>query len=261
VEILAAYPVLLIVLGFLVGMVGTLVGAGGGFILVPVLLFLMPHETPGRITALSLGMVFFNALSGTAAYARMKRIDYSAGWRFALAALPGAYLGSWIAVHTDRLWFDRVFGIALAAIALYLLWRTRHPGVKTPGEGAHGEGFVLDARGLRIGCAVSAVVGVVSSLLGIGGGIVHVPALIYLLSYPVHMATATSHFVMACTSLVAVLDHVYHHSYDGNELKVAYLAVGAVVGAQIGARLSKYVRGKAIVISRRSGCCSRARAS
>ena len=68
---------LLVLLGFAVGAFGTLVGAGGGFILTPVLLVLYPHESPQTITAISLMAVFFNALSGTFAYARQRRIDYA----------------------------------------------------------------------------------------------------------------------------------------------------------------------------------------
>jgi uncharacterized membrane protein YfcA len=66
---------LLALLGLIVGTFGTLVGAGGGFILTPVLLVVYPELTPAQITSISLLVVFFNALSGSVAYARLKRID------------------------------------------------------------------------------------------------------------------------------------------------------------------------------------------
>src|SRR6185295_1618467 len=66
-------------LGLLVGAFGTLIGAGGGFILVPILLLMYPNETSERIASISLAVVFFNAFSGSLAYARMKRIDYKSG--------------------------------------------------------------------------------------------------------------------------------------------------------------------------------------
>jgi uncharacterized membrane protein YfcA len=65
----------LALLGLAVGTFGTLVGAGGGFILTPVLLVVYPELTPAQITSISLLVVFFNALSGSVAYARLKRID------------------------------------------------------------------------------------------------------------------------------------------------------------------------------------------
>ena len=69
----------LLPLGVLIGAFGTLIGAGGGFILVPILLLVYPHEKTELITAISLAVVFFNALSGSFAYARMKRVDYKSG--------------------------------------------------------------------------------------------------------------------------------------------------------------------------------------
>ena len=80
----------LIGLGLVVGMFGTLIGAGGGFILMPVLLLMHPHVSPGQLTAISLAVVFFNALSGSESYAMMKRIDYKSGLMFATATIPGA---------------------------------------------------------------------------------------------------------------------------------------------------------------------------
>jgi uncharacterized membrane protein YfcA len=82
----------LIPVGFVIGAYGTLIGAGGGFVLVPLLLLLYPEDTPDTITSISLALVFFNALSGSIAYARKKRIDYYSGLLFAAAA--GAVLGA-----------------------------------------------------------------------------------------------------------------------------------------------------------------------
>ena len=79
----------LLPLGFFVGAYGTMIGAGGGFILVPLLLLFYPKDAPEIITSISLAVVFFNAASGSIAYARMKRIDFKSGTIFSLAAIPG----------------------------------------------------------------------------------------------------------------------------------------------------------------------------
>ncbi|HEX2387234.1 MAG TPA: TSUP family transporter, partial [Candidatus Binatia bacterium] len=84
----------LIPVGFVIGAYGTLIGAGGGFLLVPLLLLYYPQESADTITSISLAVVFFNALSGSTAYARARRIDYYSGLLFALAAVPGAVLGA-----------------------------------------------------------------------------------------------------------------------------------------------------------------------
>lgn len=228
-------------------MLGTLVGAGGGFLLVPVLVFLYPDESVDRVTAMSMAVVFFNALSGTAAYAAMRRIDFPAGRIFALAAVPGAFLGAVATAYISRMIFERILGAALIVIASFLLIKNGWRGNATVARTNHAETFVLDVHGKRRGAAISALVGFVSSALGIGGGIVHVPALVYVLGYPVHLATATSHFVLACTSLIAVGEHILHGSYTGNIERTLTLSIGAVVGAQLGAKLSKRVKGHAIV--------------
>jgi uncharacterized membrane protein YfcA len=100
---------------------------------------------------------------------------------------------------------------------------------------------------LPLGIAISFVIGFASSLLGIGGGFIHVPALIAVLGFPVHIATATSQFVLAIMATVGTVTHIAAGDLDGLWPRVIYLAVGAVVGAQAGARLSTRVRGAVIV--------------
>ena len=96
----------LIPVGFIVGTYGTLIGAGGGFVLVPMLLLLYPKESPEVITSISLAVVFFNALSGSIAYIRLKRVDYHSGVLFAIATIPGAILGAVTTSSIPRPLFD-----------------------------------------------------------------------------------------------------------------------------------------------------------
>ncbi|MBP1740486.1 MAG: putative permease [Deltaproteobacteria bacterium] len=86
-------------LGFGVGAYGTLIGAGGGFVLMPLLLILYPKESPEILTSISLAVVFFNALSGSEAYGLMRRIDYRSGLMFAAATVPGAVVGAMNTSH------------------------------------------------------------------------------------------------------------------------------------------------------------------
>ena len=116
--------ILLCLLGFGVGVFGTLVGAGGGFILTPVLLLVYPHDSPALITAISLIVVFFNAGSGTIAYSRQRRVDYRSGIVFALCTLPGAVVGVLVADKVSRPTFDVIMGVVLAVLAIWL-WRGR----------------------------------------------------------------------------------------------------------------------------------------
>ncbi|MGI8902068.1 MAG: sulfite exporter TauE/SafE family protein [Solirubrobacteraceae bacterium] len=246
--------VLLGLLGFGVGAFGTLVGAGGGFILTPVLLLLYPHSTPALITAISLVVVFFNAGSGTAAYSRQRRVDYRSGLVFAACTLPGSVLGVLVAQKVSRPGFDVVMGGALIVLAAWLL-----SGHKHATEGDRGVGrprAITDREGtthrysanVRLGGVLSIGVGFLSSFLGIGGGVVHVPLLVGVLGFPTHIATATSHFVLAFMAIVATLTHVlagtFHHG--AGLQRAAALSIGVVVGAQLGAHFSKRIDGRLI---------------
>ncbi len=248
----------LVVLGVVVGTNGTLIGAGRGFLLVPVLLFMYPHEKPATVTTISLAVVFFNALSGSVAYGRMRRIDFKSGALFAIATVPGAVLGALAVSFVSRGLFSVVFGAVLVVIsALSFLSVREKISPDRPASVFWKIRTLVDQFGqrhtyafdLRIGLALSFVVGFLSSLLGIGGGIVHVPALIHLLHFPVHIATATSQFVLVVTSLTGSAVHVAAGELTPGTglVRVLLLSAGVLPGAQIGARLAMHVRGTWII--------------
>ena len=171
------------------GPYGTLIGAGGGFVLMPLLLLLYPHEPPENLTAISLAVVFCNALSGSIAYARMRRIDYRSGLMFAAAATPGSVIGALNTSYLSRWQFNLVFSIVLIGVALAMVWRPalrRNPRIKgqlskfeVRRHLVEADGTCLDWRFRPIvGIVISFFVGYFSSFLGIGGGIIHVPALV-----------------------------------------------------------------------------------
>jgi hypothetical protein len=246
---------LLAFIGLFVGVFGTLIGVAGGFLLVPILLFLYPEESPATITSITLMVAFFNALSGSVAYSRLKRIDYRSGLLFALVAVPGAIIGALIINFLSRGVFQYVFGAILLVIAAYLLVR---PEKRLVG------GFLLKWQTLRnitdrnqnvhrysfnlpLGMGIAFLVGIVSGLLGIGGGIIHVPALTQILGFPAHIATATSHFVVAITTFAAIDTHIVAGTFTSDIGKAIVLSAGAVIGAQFGALLSQKVTGVLIV--------------
>lgn len=230
----------LFILGLSVGTFGTLVGIGGGIILVPIFLMVMQY-TPQNAIGTSLVVVFFNAISGTYAYIKQKKVFYDAGVRFALATIPGAFIGSYLASYFTGKSFSITFGIMLMFFASLMLYRT--VGKKTEEKPFDKETFQYNRS---LGVLLSFVVGFLSSILGIGGGVIHVPMLIYLLDFPTHLATATSHFVLAISSFFGVASHLM----IGNVLIVPALSIGigATIGAQIGARLSLKVKSKPILI-------------
>lgn len=246
----------LLALGVLVGTIGTIIGAGGGFILLPVLILLFHIDQPEKLTAISLAIVFVNATSGTFAYARMKRIDYKAGLAFAAATIPGAIAGAIVTYRLRPEMYNGIFGALLLAVSIVLVVR---PYRKEPSHvhGSHNRQThtIVEVDGtthtfsfnLRVGVIISFFVGFISSLLGIGGGIVHVPMMTYLLNFPVHIATATSQFVLAIMSLVGTIVHVVNGTFGSVMYMVIPLSIGALAGAQVGARLSGLIRGQWII--------------
>ncbi|NLZ06333.1 MAG: sulfite exporter TauE/SafE family protein [Phycisphaerae bacterium] len=248
---------LLVALGFAVGTFGTLIGAGGGFILMPILLLSYPQRSADELTAISLAMICCNATSGSISYARMKRIDYTSGVLFLMAGIPGAVLGAMTVAYIPRQAFNLVFGLVLIAGSLFIFFRPpRESGssMSTHG-GTRFRRTLIDAQGTRhefaynlpVGIVLSLFVGFASSLLGIGGGIIHVPAMVHLLDFPVHLATATSHFVLAAMTLAGTIVHLVDGSLRAGLAIAGCLAVGAVAGAQLGARLSHRIHGRWIL--------------
>lgn len=235
-------------LGFVLGTFGTLIGAGGGFILTPLLLLLYPAEPPDVITSISLAVVFFNSLSGSAAYAVMKRIDYRSAILFSLTAVPAAILGALSTSYIPRKQFDELFGILMILGSIFLLLRPK------TAEGAIRSNFraqrrIVDAEGRTYsygytpatGIVLSVFVGFLSSFLGVGGGFIHVPALVVLLHFPVHIATATSHCMLAVMTMTGTLVHIFTGTFSKVAVMTLLLTIGVIPGAQLGAKLSNRV--------------------
>ncbi len=235
---------LLAPLGLAVGAYGTLVGAGGGSLLVPALLILLPNESPATITAMSLAVVFFNAYSGTIAYVRMGRVNYRIATLFTLASLPGAVVGVLLVHEVPRAIFEPVFGVLLLTVGLTLV--VNPLGARRGQEPSGASGLSPKVLSL-VGCVGSAYIAVLASLLGIGGGIIHVPFLIRGLRIPPHSATATSHFVLTFIALTGTICHVALGQFEGGVAQTMYLAVGVMMGAPLGAALSTRLHGSIIV--------------
>ena len=237
----------LILIGFGVGTYASLVGVGGGIALVPVLLLLY-HQTPQGATGISLAVIFFNAVSASLAYGRKKRIDYRTGLSFAIGSIPGAIMGASVVAYIPRNIFSGVFGILLISLATSILLRPEKRlnkqgntnEIETSNEGILPQHPVL-------GFLLGLVIGFVASLLGIGGGVIYVPVLMYLLHFTVRGAVATSLFIIAIMALGGAMTHLFKGVYTGFFHIIALLAIGSITGAQLGAKLSDFLKGRIII--------------
>ena len=263
------YPVMqffiLALISFGVAVLGTVIGAGGGFLLMPILIFLYPGASAETVTFISLFAVLANAASATVSYGRMRRIDLRSGLLFGACTVPLAVAGRLALKGVSRAHFEPVFGGLLILVAA-LLFRTvlrkdkLAKGVesKPPRKRKvrRTRRAFVDASGIEhhyafhlpLGLGFSGLVGFVSSFFGIGGGIIHVPFMTQALKFPVHVATATSILVLLMSALTGVATHlVTVRAGDGLYLGLV-AGLGALVGGQFGARLSKKVSGKRILL-------------
>ncbi|HZE21219.1 MAG TPA: sulfite exporter TauE/SafE family protein, partial [Desulfobaccales bacterium] len=221
---------------------------------------LYPKMPPEILTAISLAVVFFNAASGSESYAIMKRIDYKSGLMFAAATIPGAIIGALNTSLVPRHLFNGIFAVVLVGGAIFLIIK---PTMEERTRKTYGQHFLEARRHLEaiggetydyafnplVGIGISLFVGYISSFLGIGGGIIHVPVLIYALGFPVHVATATSHFILAIMALTGTLVHIWTGDLSTGVNQTLALAIGVLLGAPLGAQLSNRIRGPWIVRS------------
>ena len=251
--------VLTIAFGLFVGTYGSLIGVGGGFLVVPALLW--QGASPQQAIGTSLLVVFLNALSGSISYARKRRIDLHTGILFSVWVFPGALGGVFLSSMFSAKSFSFAFGFLLLLLSVFLFlrpvgqpeervlasdtdlgwWRRRTTRHMPNGNGGTLSYSFHTARGYLL----SFLVGFVSSLFGIGGGIIHVPAMVHFLNFPVHIATATSLFILAISAGIGAVAHLLL----GNVLPVPALLIGAgvVFGAQLGAYISPRVHAQWLV--------------
>lgn len=220
----------LVGVGIGVGLLGALLGIGGGMVIVPLLVFVWDYE-PALAIGTSVFVVLMNAISGTCGYLRQGKVCVDAAIKFALATIPGAFLGSYAAEYLQGRVFYLVFGAFFILAALNMYRKA------SGGRLDKGVTEVPERYNWQLGVLCSIGVGFLASILGIGGGIVHVPFMVYILDFPAHVAVATSTCILAVSSLAGVLSHGWlGHIVWGSGLA---LGVGAFIGAQGGVQLAQ----------------------
>ena len=214
----------LIPLGFVAGVVGSIIGLGGGIIVVPILTFL--GVGPTVASSSSLFAAFSNSIASTASYARQKRIDYKLGLRLGLMSIPGTIIGAFATAAVTPTIFKILFGCVLIASCFYLFIRRNMEAKQQD----------TSRRMLVISAGISFFAGILSSFFGIGGGIVFVPLMIIGIGLVVKRATATSQLILMFSSSAGMISHLLlgHADFEYALL----LSIGAFVGGLVGARLS-----------------------
>jgi len=226
---------LLIIVGLGAGTLGSMTGVGGGIIMTPALTFM--GFAPAQISSTSLFAVTFTSASSSISYAMQKKIYYKVGLKMASAAIPGAIAGAFISNVIAIEPFKIYFGILLMLAGIYIAYSSSFIKERQKGPKGNDKKSKL-LRPLFYSGAFSA--GIISSLFGVGGGIVFVPLLVLVLGMALTTASPTSQIALLITSFVGTVTQAVlgHPDY----LLAASLSVGAFVGGQIGAKISHKVR-------------------
>ena len=249
-------------MGGLVGILSGLFGVGGGFLMTPLLIFL--GIPPAVAVATEANQIVASSVSGVLAHWRRGNVDFRMGLTLLAGGMAGSSLGIWLFTVLRELgqieFVIRIsFVVLLGAMGLLMLAesgrsvlraRNRRPVPKRHRHTwMHGLPFKMRFRSSRLYISallpltVGAVVGIMAALMGVGGGFILVPAMIYILGMPTAVVVGTSLFqIVFVTANVTVLQAVTNQTVD---ITLALLLlVGGAIGAQIGVRFSGRLRGE-----------------
>ncbi|WP_421617439.1 sulfite exporter TauE/SafE family protein [Brevibacillus sp. TJ4] len=247
---------LFLLIGMVAGMIGSIAGLGGGLFFVPALLIIGNLYESGSVTsqvaaATSLVVIAITALSSTISYMKQKKVDKQSALLFCIGSAPGAIVGVYLNTLLQTGQFTLLFGLFQLCMFFLIMvkdklnprnlhWEITRTYVDN--EGKEWEyGYSRWAALL-----VAFLVGVSSSLFGVGGGVLMVPAMMVLFRFPPHLATATSMAVIFFSAVVGSATNIVHGHIDW--LYAAMLAPGAWAGGKLGALAASKMKGKTIVL-------------
>lgn len=214
----------LIPLGFAAGLLGSMIGLGGGIIVVPVLTFL--GFPPTVAASNSLFAALSNAIASTISYSKQKRIEHPLGIKLGLLSIPGTVLGALISTDVAPDIFKILFGFVLIASAAYIFLRKK---IETREK-------TISKQMMIFAIGASFFAGIISSFFGIGGGIIFVPLMVAGMGMTMKKAAPTSQMILLFASVSGVIVHSLLGHPDF--LQAGLLAIGSFIGGLVGARLS-----------------------
>lgn len=254
--------ILLVIIGILIGIIASMVGIGGGVIIIPVLMFFYGLSNP-MASAVSSLVIVATSTTGTLTYYRQHRIDLRTGVYFGLIAIPSAFIGGILADTLREEILTILFGLFLNIIAfrkiINILTANSNTNQKVLSifDKNTGDSYVKTSYGLfphryekriivddlgeyfsynvqlvkiLVGAALG---GLISGIFGVGGGVIYVPVLASIGGLPLHIAVATSTFTILLSSSSSSVARII-----GGKILwefVLFLGIGTVIGARIGA--------------------------
>ncbi len=217
-----------LILSAVIGLSLGLIGGGGSILTVPILVYLLgvaPHDAVG----MSLAVVGATSILGSYLHWRRKNVELSTGLLFGAAGIVGALLGSPLTKLVSAESLLLIFGLLMFVVAVSMLWRRKHEISDTPHK-PHPVQGVLAGLG----------VGILTGFLGVGGGFLIVPALVFFGGLTMKKAIGTSLFVIFLNCVAGLLGHLSQNVFDWQITGVVMaLAVGgAIIGTILSHRIA-----------------------
>ncbi len=263
---IAGLPVnlfILMSLGLVVGFLSGMFGVGGGFLMTPMLILL--GIPPAVAVASEANHILAASFSGFLAHMRRLNVDFMMGFILLLGGILGSILGVFLLKYLLIIGQEKVF-ISLSYIFILIfvgLWMLRESvtSIKNINKGKinklhehiwlHGLPFKIKFRKSHLYISIippifiGFIVGTLSSIMGVGGGFILVPAMIYILGMPTQVVIGTSLLQIVFVTFVSTIMHSYINQTVDIMLS-SLLLIGAVVGAQIGTRFMVKLKGEQI---------------
>ena len=254
---------ILMSLGLVVGFLSGMFGVGGGFLMTPMLMLL--GIPPAVAVASEANHILAASFSGFLAHMRRLNVDFLMGFILLTGGIVGSILGVFLLkyllnIGQEKIFISLSYIIILTFVGVWMLWESLNT-LKKINKGKinklhehiwlHGLPFKIKFRKSHLYISIippifiGFVVGVLSSIMGVGGGFILVPAMIYILGMPTQVVIGTSLLQIVFVTSVSTIMHSYINQTVDVVLS-SLLLIGAVIGAQIGTRVMVKLKGEQI---------------
>lgn len=251
-----------IFIGWCSGFLGSMVGLGGGIIMVPALTMVYGVDIKTAISASLVSMIATSVMASSV-FAKKDLIHFKLGLILITTTIVGSFAGSYLAIFLRGPVLMMLFATLMVIAAFSMVYRIyRRPDNDNPSPDEnidHSSGF-LDIQGkyslegptrvyvvhrVPANIVLSTFAGCLSGMLGVGGGIIQVPIMHMVGRVPIKIATATSSFMIGFTGLAGALIYFLHDQIS--PVITASMVIGIIAGSYLGSRVA--VKAQSIVIS------------